>query len=189
MAIRHLYGVLAASLACGLAACTTLVPETTAKLRALDYLNDDLASLVVALDVPSPLQPVPELSTFHFDFTSAGPGERHVAAALTLPDPGELAGTLPPPGNNRAEYLFGFSDADKAALREAQAWARGLPSGAASARFPVSVTPHFCTNAPADPSKLTYSVLVALPNASGLQPLANAQPIAATLKDGKLPAC
>ena len=156
-----------------LGACTSLSPQAAAKIRALDYLNDDIASLVVAVDLPAPLQPVPEQSALRFDFTSAGRGERHVVAALTLTDPGELAGTLPPPGANRAYYLFGFSEADQAALREAQTWARSLPAGTGNATgaFPVSVAPRFCATEPVDLARARYSVLVALPGATRLEPL------------------
>lgn len=179
--IRHLAAC--ALLAFGLAACTsTLVPQAAAKIRALDFLKDDMASLVVALDTPAGLQPIPEASTFRFDFVSAGQGERHVSAVLALTDPGELAGTLPPPANGRAYYLFGFSDADKAALREAQAWARTLPPGTANAsgNFPVSIAPRFCSTGEIDPARASFSIHIALPGAARLEPLVIAQPVATT---------
>jgi hypothetical protein len=189
-AIGHL--VICVLLAVGLAACTTnLAPQAAAKLRALDFLNDDMASLVVAVDTPSGIQPIPEASSFRFDFVSAGQGERHVSATLTLTDPGELAGTLPPPANGRAYYLFGFSDADKTALREAQAWARALPPGTANAssNFPVSIAPKFCRTAEIDPARASFSILVALPGDARLEPLVTAQPVSATTNGEPVPPC
>jgi hypothetical protein len=183
--------LVAAVLAMALTACTSFVPETGAKIRALDYLNDDIAAMIVALDLPAGIAPVPEASTLHFDFVSPTAGEKHVAAALALTDPGELAGTLPPPGNGRAYYLLGFSEGDKSALRDAQAWARALPAGSVNtgAKLPISVAPRFCATEVVDVSRATYSVLVALPGTARLEPLVLGQPIAATLEGGVLAAC
>ena len=116
-----------------LAGCTSLSLDGAAGPRALDYVNDDIAGLVLAFDVPLSLEPVPEASVLSFDVTTPANGERHVRAALVRADAGEAAGGLPPPGTDRTYYLFGFSEADKAAIREAQAWARSLPRAHESA--------------------------------------------------------
>ena len=118
-------GFTALALAAGLVAgCSSLSMPTAARLKTLDYLNDDIGSLVLAFDVPETLEPVPEASRFSFVVSIPGQGERKVDAVLAPGDASDVAGTLPPPGNERTYYLFGFSDADKARLREAQAWAR-----------------------------------------------------------------
>ena len=142
----RLFGVVATVLAlAGLAGCSSLSMPTAAKLRALDYLNDDLGSLVLAVDVPETLEPIPGASTFTFSVSIPGKGERRVEAVLEPGDASEIAGTLPPPANQRTYYLFGFSDADKAKLRETQTWARAIAETGVAPNTPViAITPRFC---------------------------------------------
>lgn len=173
-----------------LAGCTSLSLDTAARLRSLDYLNDDLAGLLLAFDLPAALEPVPAGSVLNLDVTTPASGERHIRAALVVADASEIAGTLPPPADARSYYLFGFSDADKAAIREAQAWARTLPPG--NNAMTISLSPGICRTAAIDPERVSVSVLVALPGATGLAPLIASQSVksllaAAPIKD--LPAC
>lgn len=93
--------------------------DTASKLRGLDYLSDDIASLLLAFDVPLTLEPIADGSVLASTSPPAS-GERHIKAVLTETDASDLAGTLPPPADERTYYLFGFSDADKAAIREAR---------------------------------------------------------------------
>jgi hypothetical protein len=174
-------------------ACSSLSVPTAAKLGALDYLNDDIASLVLAFDVPETLEPVPDASGFSFAVSIPGKGERKVTAVLAPGDASEVAGTLPPPGNERTYYLFGFSDADKARLREAQAWARGIAeTGVAPNRPVISIAPRFCRSDTIDAAKTKVSVLVALPGQGALEPLISNESLSAVLASsggGTLPAC
>jgi len=163
----------------GLVACSSIPIGTAAKLRGLDYLNDDIASLLLAFDLPLSLEPVPGKSILSFDVTSPASGERHIRAALVTADADDLAGTLPPPADNRNYYLFGFSDADKAAIREAQAWAKTLPQG--NNALSISLSPSLCRTEPVDPAKTTVSALVALPGTTGLAPLIGNTPLSAVL--------
>jgi hypothetical protein len=175
-----------------LAACTTLSWDTAAKLQALDPLNDDIAGLVFALDLPAGIEPIPDQSGFAFDVTTPGKGERHVKAMLTLADGDAIDSALPPPGNGRTYYLVGFSDADKLALRAAQLWARGITAAGTAPQVAVTVTPHFCANPGVDPAKASFSVLVALPGATNLEPLINGESFATLLQQTgapALPAC
>lgn len=175
-----------------LAACTTLEFGTAAKLQALDPLNDDIASLVFALDLPAGIEPIPEQSSFAFDVTMPGKGERHVKAMLTLADGDTIDTALPPPRSGRTYYLVGFSDADKATLRTAQLWARSIKAAGAAPQVAVTVTPHFCANPGVDPTKANFSVLVALPGATNLDPLINGESFATLLQQmgaTALPAC
>lgn len=162
-----------------LAACSSIPIGTAAKLRGLDYLNDDVASLLLALDLPPSLEPVQGASTISFDITTPSSGERRIKATLVAADADELAGTLPPPSGERNYYLFGFSDPDKQAIREAQAWAKTLPAG--SNALSISLSPRLCRTEPVDPAKTTISALVALPGAPGLAPLLSNQPLASVL--------
>lgn len=164
-----------------LAGCSSFLPATPTKSRAIDFRHDDVASLVVAFDMPAGIRPVPETSTLRLALSVPGQGERQVTAPLGLADAADLAGTLPPPADTRTYFLFGFAPRDQAALREALAWARsaGEPAGA------LAVAPSFCRTGPADPAAY-YSVQLALPGAAGLAPLLRNQPIA---QAGGLPEC
>lgn len=162
-----------------LAACSSIPLGTAAKLRGLDYLNDDVASLLLAFDLPPSLEPVQGASTISFDITTPASGERHIKATLVAADAGDLAGTLPPPSGERNYYLFGFSDPDKQAIREAQAWARTLPAG--NNALSISLAPRLCRTEPVDPAKTTVSALIALPGAPGLAPLLSNQPLSTVL--------
>lgn len=176
-----------------LAACSSLSMPTAAKLRALDYLNDDIAGLLLAFDVPETLEPVPDASGFSFTVSVPGKGERKVSAVLTRGDASEAAGTLPPPEEGRTYYLFGFSEADKAKLREAQAWARGIAETGVAPNTPViSISPRFCRTDAVDAASTKVSVLVALPGNVALEPLLQRQSLATLLAStggGELPAC
>jgi hypothetical protein len=162
-----------------LAACSSIPLGTGERLRNLDYLNDDIASLLLAFDLPPSLEPAPEGSTLSFDITSPASGEKHIKATLVMADADELAGTLPPPSGERNYYLFGFSEADKAAIREAQAWARALPPG--DNRLAISLNPRLCRTEPVDPARTTVSALIALPGAPGLSPLLSNMPLSTVL--------
>lgn len=187
----RLFGVVATVLAlAGLAGCSSLSMPTAAKLKALDYLNDDLGSLVLAVDVPETLEPIPGASTFTFSVSIPGKGERRVEAVLEPGDASEIAGTLPPPGNQRTYYLFGFSDADKAKLREAQTWARAIAETGVAPNTPViAITPRFCRSGTIDVAGTKVSVLIALPGSPALEPLLQGQNLAAMPGGATLPAC
>lgn len=165
--------------ATALAACSSIPIGTASKLRGLDYLNDDVASLLLAFDLPPALEPVPDGSTLSFDITTPASGERHIKATLVAADAAELAGTLPPPSGERNYYLFGFSDPDKQAIREAQAWTKTLPQG--NNALSVSLSPKFCRTEAIDPAKTTVSALIALPGATALAPLLSNQPLSTVL--------
>jgi hypothetical protein len=154
-----------------LAACSTLNLDTANRLRSLDYMHDDIASLLIAFDVPRGIGPVLGASTLSFDVVIAGQGERHVKAVLAEADADDVAGRLPPPGAGRAYYLFGFADRDKAAIRDAQAWVRSLPGGLSGNSVGIALAPRLCTNGGVEPANLTISVLLALPGEPALAPL------------------
>lgn len=188
--IRQVARAGAAVLALLVAGCNGLSLDTAARLRGLDYLNDDIASLLIAFDLPDALEPQPKGSTLTIDITTPASGKRHVRAVLIETDPGELAGTLPPPAEGRTYYLFGFSEADKAAIREVQAFARGMPAGANS--LGVSFSPQVCRTERIDPEAVRVSVQVALPGAAGLAPLIANQSLASlsgAAPDAEIAAC
>lgn len=162
-----------------LAACSSIPIGTASKLRGLDYLNDDVASLLLAFDLPPSLEPIQGASTISFDITTPASGERRITATLVAADAGDLAGTLPPPSGERNYYLFGFSDPDKQAIREAQAWARTLPTGHNA--LSISLSPKLCRTEPIEPGKTMVSALIALPGTPGLAPLLSNQPISSVL--------
>ncbi len=180
----------ALALALGLAACSSIPIGTAGKMRGLDYLNDDIASLLLAFDLPQSLEPVPGASVLSFDITTPSSGERHINALLVVADADELAGTLPPPADNRNYYLFGFSDADKQAIRAAQAWAKTLPPG--NNALAISLSPRLCRTEAIDLAKTTVSALVALPGTTGLAPLLSNLQLSTVLAQAPIkdvPAC
>lgn len=176
--------VVGAIVATALAACSSIPIGTASKLRGLDYLNDDVASLLLAFDLPPALEPAPQASTLSFDISTPASGERHVKATLVAADAADLAGTLPPPTGERNYYLFGFSDPDKAAIREAQAWAKTLPPG--NNALSISLSPKLCRTEPIDLAKTTVSALIALPGAAGLAPLLSNQPLSTILANAPI---
>ncbi|MEX0628961.1 MAG: hypothetical protein WEB63_03160 [Cucumibacter sp.] len=192
--MRGLQVVAAATLGAGLAACASLSLPTANALRALDFFNDDMAALLLALDLPSSVAPVPFGAIVTILATTPAHGERLIEAALTPADGESVVGTLPPPGRDRAYYVFGFSDADKEKLREAQQWGRGLPGGfaAAGGALGIDIDPQLCALTGLDPQTTTFSVLVALPGGDGLAPLVSNAKLADLLArsgDTELPAC
>jgi hypothetical protein len=172
----------------GLAACSSLNLQTANRLRTLDYINDDVASLVLAFDLPRGLEPQEGGSVLSFDITTATNGEKHLKAVLARADADEIAGTLPPPATSRVYFLFGFSDKDKATLREMQGWARALPAGSGGS-IRIALAPRFCAIAPVDPGKVNVSVLIALPGETSLAPLIDNQKLADALAGSELTPC
>lgn len=158
--MRHLIAALAVTAL--LAGCTasSVNPTTAAKVSAIDYANDDVGGMLIAFDVPLTLEPVPNGSTMIFNL-----GDRTLTAVLARADLDEVTGTLPPPDADRTYYLFGFSEADKAKIKNLQHDARVLPTGATS--LTVALSPLFCRTGEIDPTKTKFSVLLALPGSSG----------------------
>jgi len=174
-----------AVLACGalvLCGCSSLPVATVSRDRAVDFLNDDLANLLVAFDLPDELEPVASGSALVIDV-----GGRTVRATLTETDPGDLAGSLPPPAEDRTYYLFGFSDKDKAAIRAAQADGQRQPG-----TYSVTFSPGLCRTEKLEAAAVRVSVLAALPGAGALKPLIANQPLSAVLAaeaGREVPAC
>ncbi|MGV3491588.1 MAG: hypothetical protein ACO1OG_09735 [Devosia sp.] len=179
----------ASALALTLAACSSIPMGTggSQQARGLDYLNDDVANLLVALDLPPSLEPAREGSVLTLTITAPS-GNKQVAATLVASDAGELAGTLAPPSGERNYYLLGFSEPDQVAIRDAQSWAGTQPAGTATAS--VAFTPRLCRNEPLDPTRTTLSALVALPGTPRLPPLISNAPLSTVLSGATdLPTC
>ncbi|MBI4921197.1 MAG: hypothetical protein HY834_05570 [Devosia nanyangense] len=186
--MRHLIAGLCLALLLG--GCSTVNLDTAAKLRALDYLRDDVASLLIAFDVPRGLAPIEDVSTLNFDVVVPGEGERHIKAALVRAEVDDVAANLAAPGAGRAYHLFGFAKADQAAIRAAQSWAHG--DTGASSHATIALVPRFCKSGALDPTQVTISVLVALPGQTQLAPLVDQQLLADVLAasgGSDLPAC
>ena len=178
-----------------LSGCTTLglgpdmstPPQQPA--RSIDYLNDDVAALVFAFDMPRALQLVQNGTIFTLDITGAGKGARHIKATLVLADGDAIDGSLPPPGDGRTYYLLGFSAKDKVAISDARAWARA--QGTDAPKITAAVAPKFCAVSPVDLQATEISILAELPGAPPLTPFADKQPLSAVAASGQspLPTC
>lgn len=173
MRIAAAFGAMA--MAWALAGCASLNFTTANALRAVDVFSDDIASLVLAIDLPDTLAPIAEGSTVTVEAKTPASGERRIEAVLVHADTELVVETLPEPGRDRAYYLFGFSDEDKARLREMQEWGRGLGAdfGATGGTVSVSVSPGICRTTDIDPNSTYVSVLIALPGGDRLEPLVN----------------
>lgn len=154
--------------------------------QGLDPRTDDLAALILALDLPAGVRPVTGGTVARFD-ASGTRGQKTVKASLVLADGSDVDGALPPPASGRSYVLFGFAGRDKAALRAAQAWVRSLPAGSAPVTG-FTVTPKLCATGSVDVATATYSVVPALPGKPLLPLIANA-PLQALAPGGALPPC
>ena len=163
-------------------------PPPAPALRPLDVRTDDLASLIVALDLPRDVQPVEDASRADLDISTSSKGARHIKATLVLAAGDSVDGGLPPLPQGHTYYLLGFAPKDQAALAEVQKWLAALPPQAA----PVSVftvTPKLCSRGPVDAVASTFTIEAALPGGPPLPPLRGPTPLAA-LNGGKpLPNC
>lgn len=174
--------------------CSSLSLGTALQLQAIDFLNDDIASLIFALDLPQSVKPAPGGSYFQFDMTTAGFGERRIKAVLQNADTDEVSGALPRIGDGRSFYLLKFSDEDRAKLREAQAFALDLKDkhDTVGGQLIVAVVPVLCHTSSAEPEDVRFSVQITLPGKPSLQPLINNQKLSELMAKNpgtKLEAC
>lgn len=157
----------------GVSGCTGLNFGTANLLQSLDYLNDNIAEMTFAIDAPLEVLPRQEGVVFEMNARTAQNGDRKVRAVLVRGDFGEGISQLTPPASGRAYHLFAFSQKDKQAIRQLQAWARELQrqQGQVGGELTVKITPGFCRATTADTSDLRVSVFVSLPGKPGLSPL------------------
>ncbi len=175
------YLVLAAGLL--LAGCTGFDPSTPAALRPLDPLHDDLGTLLVAFDLPRGLGPIQDGQSLSFTVA----GSKPVRVTLAPADADAVAGHLPPPAEGHAYYLFALPAADQATVRAAQASVAGA---AVPPQVTVTVNPRLCAAGTIDPTKLSLSVLAALPGSARIVPLIDRELLADMIgPTGRLPAC
>jgi hypothetical protein len=160
-----------------LAACSTVGIPTGPSNAALDPLRDDVASLLVAFDLPRGLGPA-KGSLFTFDVANGGPAE-HLRLTPLQADVDEVPANLPPPGVDRAYYLFAFTETDKFAIRQAQAAA--LSRGVTAKNVTLGMVPKLCTSGTADPNAVTVSVLAVLPGRAPM-PFLNRQLLSVLLQ-------
>ncbi|HZY68997.1 MAG TPA: hypothetical protein VFE52_10435 [Devosia sp.] len=147
-----------------LAACSTVGGGSGPSNSTLDPLRDDIGALLIAFDLPRGLGPAPG-SLFTFDVANGGPAE-HLRLTPLQADVDGIPSNLPPPGVDRAYYLFAFSETDKLAIRNAQLTAQAR--GATSQNVTVGMVPKLCTAGTVDPNLVTVSVYAVLPGRTPL---------------------
>lgn len=167
----------AAFVALVLAACATVGNGPGAGDSTLDPLRDDIGAFLIAFDLPRGLGPASG-SLFTFDVANGGPAE-HLRLTPLQADVDGLPANLPPPGVDRAYYLFAFSETDKLAIRNAQLTAQAR--GATAQNVTLGMIPKLCTAGPVDPNLATVSVYAVLPGRSPL-PFLNRTPLAQLLQ-------
>jgi len=170
--------ILAAALAFCLAACSTVGLNLPSVSGSLDPVRDDVASLLIAFDLPRGLGPATSGQLFTFDVPNGGPSE-HLRATLVQADADQAVG-LPPPADGRAYYLFALSEPSKAQIRAAQAAAqsRGVPGSS----IQLGIVPHLCSSGPVDQNALTVSIFATLAGRSNVYPFMNRETLAAVLQ-------
>ena len=169
--------ILAAWTALVLTACSTVGVGPGPGGNTLDPLRDDIASMLIAFDLPRGLGPASG-SLFTFDVANGGPAE-HLRLTPLQADVDGLPAGLPPPGVDRAYYLFAFSETDKLAIRNAQLTAQAR--GATSQNVTIGMVPKLCTAGPVDPNLVTVSVYAVLPGKSPM-PFVNRMVLAQLLQ-------
>jgi len=172
--------VFAALLTLLLAACSTLGVNGPGANGALDPVHDDVASLLIAFDLPRGLGPNNAAGQlFTFDVANGGPSE-HLRATLLPADFDEVANRLPAPAEGRQYYLYQLSEQSKAQIRAAQATAAAR--GITAASIQLGIVPHLCSAGPVDKNALTVSIFATLPGRTGLLPFMDRETLAAVLQ-------
>ena len=166
--MAHILRLISAFCIVVLAACSTVGPGPGPATGSLDPLHDDLGSLLIAFDLPRGLGPA-KGSLFTFDVANGGPAE-HLRLTPLQADVDGIPANLPPPGADRAYYLFAFSETDKLALRNGQLTAQAR--GATAQNVTIGMVPKLCTAGTVDPNLVTVSVYAVLPGRSP-QPFLN----------------
>lgn len=157
--IRLICALVAAAI---LTACSTVGPGPGPANGTLDPLRDDIGATLIAFDLPRGLGPA-KGSLFTFDVANGGPAE-HLRLTPLQADVDGIPASLPPPGVDRAYYLFAFSETDKLAIRNAQLTAQAR--GATAQNVTLGMIPKLCTAGPVDPNLVTVSVYAVLPGKS-----------------------
>ena len=180
--------VLAAALL--LSACSSFGPGSPTGGPALDPATNDMASLLVAFDLPRGLGPSPTAGQlFTFDVANGGPSE-HLRLTLAPADADLAPGTLPPPAEGRAYYLFALKEADQLSIRAAQSLAQ--QRGVTANGVKLGIVPKLCNAGPVDANLLTISVFAVVPGRTGLLPFLKDETLAQLLTQPgstQMPAC
>lgn len=175
-----MFRLIAVALTLFLAACSTGGININNGSRSLDPVNDDVASLLIAFDLPRGLGPNNTAGQlFTFDVAQGGPTE-HLRSTLVPADADGVAANLPPPADGRAYYLYYVADKDKPAIRAAQAAAKAR--GITSASIQIGVVPHLCGSGPVDQNALTVSIFATLAGQTRLMPFMDRVPLATVLQ-------
>ena len=169
--------ILAVCTALVLSACSTVGVGPGPGGNSLDPLRDDVASTVIAFDLPRGLGPA-KGSLFTYDVSNGGAAE-HLRLTPLQADVDQLPAGLPAPAADRAYYLFAFSETDRLAIRNAQLSAQGR--GATAQQVTIGMIPKLCTAGPVDSNSATVSVFAVLPGRAPL-PFLNNQLLAVLLQ-------
>ena len=182
--------LLALALSLLLAGCSTVGLNLGAPSGGLDASRDDLSTLVIAFDLPRGLGPSPTAGQlFTFDVANGGPSE-HLRLTLAPADADLAPGTLPPPAEGRAYYLFALKEADQLSIRAAQSLAQ--QRGVTANGVKLGIVPKLCNAGPVDANLLTISVFAVVPGRTGLLPFLKDETLAQLLTQPgstQMPAC
>lgn len=176
--MRFVHGLIPVLLAAG---CGAVVPETAARLQALDPLRADPAALAVAVQLPAGMKVRPGAAVITI---AASRGAERLAEALTLA-PRSAAGVAVPEGGSVA--AFGLGPAEVAQMRAIQAqvgqWKAG---GAAETSFGIGLEGCKLGDGPAPDAE--GAILIRLEETGAFVPLIQPTQVAALVGEAALAA-
>jgi hypothetical protein len=154
--------------------------------RQIDLVEDNLANLVFALDLPDNVQPTSAGISFSYDVNDKT-APAYLDTSLARGDAEAVMGALPPPDAGRSYHVFAPSDVAKERLRSLQTFARGMAKRPSPL---VNIIPRLCASGAVDRARTTVTVRVVLPGRGAITPLiANETLAALEARSGTIPAC
>ena len=143
--------------------------------RTLDFVGDNLAQLVFALDLPDGVQPTSAGISLTYDVNDPT-APAFIETSLVHADAEAVMGVLPPPQAGRNYHVFAMANAAKEKTRTLQVFARGLQKRPTPL---LNIVPRLCSMGTVDKTRTTYTLRVVLPGRGPINPLISNETLAA----------
>ncbi len=167
-----------------LAACSALSLGTAYKLQKIDWLNDDVAKMTFALDLPISLKPMKNEIALVINATTSKFGERNIEAILEETADLSKVANLPQLAKGRVYYLFSIAKNGQEEIEEFQQWAKGLKKqhGDIGGELGIGIKAEFCRTQDFEVKKEKFSMFISLPSKVELSPLISGMKISDATK-------